>query len=35
MAYDYAEARFDDLDFDARSKWVGRGHNSALNYLDN
>ena len=28
-------AYFDDLDLDARSQWLGRGHNSALNYLDN
>ena len=31
----YAHARFDDLGLDARSQWVGRGRNSALNYLDN
>ena len=31
----YANARVDDLDFDARSQWPGRGKTSALNfYLD-
>ena len=30
-----AHARFDDLDLDARSQWVGKGKNSSLNYLDN
>ena len=30
----YAHARVDDLDRDARSQWLGRGNNSALNYLD-
>ena len=30
----YAYARFDDLDRDARSQWLGRGNNSALNILD-
>ena len=34
MAY-YGHARFDDLDLDARSHWLGRGQNSALNDLDN
>ena len=29
------DGRFDDIDFDARSQWLGRGINSALNYLDN
>ena len=33
MPYTYAEARFDDLDLDARSQWVGKGENSALNAL--
>ena len=28
-------ARFDDLDLDARSQWVGKGKQSVLNYLDN
>ena len=35
VAYHYAHARFDDLDLDAGSQWLGRGQNSALNYLDN
>ena len=30
-----AHTRFDDLDLDARSKWVGKGKNSVVNYLDN
>ena len=34
MAY-MPHARFDDLDLDTRSEWVGRGERSALNYLDN
>ena len=25
--------RFDDLDLDARTQWLGRGNKSALNYL--
>ena len=35
MEYNYAHARFNDLDIDARSHWVGRGKTSALNYPDN
>ena len=31
-AYNYAQ--FDELDLDGRSQWVGRGKDSALNYLD-
>ena len=31
----YAHARFDHLDLDARSQWVGKGRKSVLNYLDN
>ena len=31
----YAHARFDDLNLDARSQWVGKGKYSALNYFDN
>ena len=31
----YAHARFDDLDIDARSQWVGKGHKSELNALGN
>ena len=27
-------ARVNDLDLDGRSKWLGRGKNAALNYLD-
>ena len=30
-----AHARFDDLEFDARSQCVGKGKTSALNYFDN
>ena len=30
----YAHAHFDDLDLDARSQWIGRGKQSAFNYLD-
>ena len=28
-------AHFDDRDLDAMSQWLGRGNNSALNYLEN
>ena len=36
MAYIMLMPLFDDLDFDAKSQWVGKGNNSALlNYLDN
>ena len=31
----YAYARFDDLDLDAMSKWVGKGKKSALHALSN
>ena len=31
----YTDGRSDDLDLDTRSQWLGRGTNSALNYLDN
>ena len=31
----YTHDRFDDLDLDARSQWLSRGTNSALNDLDN
>ena len=31
MAYIYAHARFNVLDLDARSLWLGRGKHSALN----
>ena len=31
----YAHARFDDLDLDARSEWVGKGKKSALHALGN
>ena len=31
----YTHGRFADLDLDARSQWLGRRTNSALNYLDN
>ena len=31
----YAHARFDDLDLDARSQWVGKGTISAFNALGN
>ena len=31
----YAHAHFDNLDLDARSKWVVGGKHSALNYLHN
>ena len=31
----YAYARFDDLDLDARSQWVGKGKTSALHALGN
>ena len=34
MAF-FAHARFDNLDFDARSQWQGRGEKRALNDLDN
>ena len=30
----YAHARFDDRDLAARSQWVSKGKNSALNYLE-
>ena len=30
-----ANARFDDLDLDARSQWVGKGEKSALHALGN
>ena len=30
-----AHTRFDDLDLDERTQWLGRGNNSALNDLDN
>ena len=30
----YNDGRFDDLDLDARPQGLGRGTNSALNYLD-
>ena len=33
MAYNYAHARFDDLDLDARSQWDGRGKISSFNNL--
>ena len=33
MAY-YAHPHVNDLTLDARSQWVGKGKNSALNYLD-
>ena len=29
----YAHARFDDLDFNARSQWVGKGKTAALRAL--
>ena len=35
LAYNYADARVDDLGLDARSQWLGRGGKSALTYLDN
>ena len=37
MAYNYAHARVDDLDLDARSHWVGKSKKkkTTLNYLDN
>ena len=28
-------ARFDELELDAKSQWVGKGKKSALIYLDN
>ena len=31
----YAHARFDDLDLDARSQWVGKRKKSPWNYIDN
>ena len=31
----YAHARFDDLDHDARSQWVGKGNRSTLHALGN
>ena len=31
----YVYSRFDDLDHDARSQWVGKGKISALNALSN
>ena len=31
----YTPGHFDDLDLDARSQWLGRGTNSACNYLSN
>ena len=31
----YAHDRFDDLDLDARSDWVGKGKKSTLHYLNN
>ena len=34
MGY-YTQSSFDDLDLNARSHWLGRGNNSALNYFDN
>ena len=30
----YMNAHSDYLDLDARSQWVSRGKNSALNYID-
>ena len=30
----YTHARFDYIDYDAKSQWVGRGTKSALRYLD-
>ena len=30
----YAHARFDDLDLDTRSQWIGEGKQSVLNYFD-
>ena len=33
--HNYTDVRFDDLDLDARSQWVGRGKQSALNYIEN
>ena len=35
MGYMYTHDHFSDLDLDARSQWLNRGTNSALNYLDN
>ena len=31
----YAHVRFDDLDLDARSQWVGKGNKSALHARGN
>ena len=31
----FVDARFGDLDLDARSQWAGKDKQSALNYLDN
>ena len=31
----YAHVRFDDLDLDARSQWVGKGKKSALHAFGN
>ena len=31
----YAHARFDDIDLDARSQWVGKGKKSALHAVGN
>ena len=33
--YIYAHVRFNDLDLGAKSRWVGKGKNSALKALDN
>ena len=33
MSHNYAHARVDDLDLDAKSQWVGKCNKSALNYF--